>query len=304
MASTEQRGETPRADCIDGTMLASAAAPLDCCGVGAGFWGGPKTQHVLLTSVPCAQRCWFPRCSSWRSARTEWWWSIVTLGSLRHHSLYPSIFFNFSFPLSYWLNYVDILNWRASPPQQACCLRACTAGTQLCSSLRAALNAQDTTHRAQCTSKPLLDTHGLVKPQSVRKDSQGKMRQPLRATQREGHEQESSCKFTFLAGILPMSWQKKYFKLSCWWTVPSLVVDYRKSGSMTWLHTICHAEFADEQISDRYPPASASVSFKICPDTQKLFWTRKGFTIINTTSTAIPISGALILSWVFIFPSF
>lgn len=50
---------------------------------------------------------------------TTWWWWGVTLESLRHHSLHPSIFFTFPFPLSYCgysMNYVDVLNWRASPP--------------------------------------------------------------------------------------------------------------------------------------------------------------------------------------------
>lgn len=83
----------------------------------------------------------------------------------------PSNFLQFSLSLfSLWIFCVDILNWRASPQSLHCWHTALqlTGGCPECTGH----------NKAQATTKPLLDTHRLLEPQTVMKDRQGKMRQP------------------------------------------------------------------------------------------------------------------------------
>lgn len=177
----------------------------------------------------------------------------------------------------------------------SCCLRACTAGTQLCSSLRDRWTGHS---KAQGTTKPLPDTHGLVKPQIVMKDRQGKMRQPP-----ENYSKARTRTGIKLQVHVP-GWNSSY-ELAGKVFQAELLVDSvlfllccLTTGNQALWHD-CTPYAMQSLLVSKYhhrdiPPSFASLSFKICPDTQRLFWARKGFTIINTTSTAISISEALI----------
>lgn len=252
--------------------------------------------------APCCEhlghvhgKWWFPRCSSWR----VWWRSgRHSVGVIWCHtgesetSLAPPFnFLQFSLSLSYWLDYVDILNWRASPPEAAWCLcwhRALqlTEGCPECTGH----------NKAQGTTKPLLDTYGLVKPQTVMKDRQGKMRQPPENYWR-------TCTGIKLQVHVP-GWNFSY-ELAGKVFQAELLVDsvlfllwWLSTGNQALWHD-CTPYAMQNLLMSKYhhtdtPPSFVSLSFKICPDTQKLFWARKGFTVINRAGTAIPVSGALI----------
>lgn len=172
---------------------------------------------------------------------TACWWSSVTLGSpiapctLQFPSVFP--FPLLSTELCGYPQLKGLASTSSLLPQRLHCWHTALQLTEGC--------PESTGHgKAQGTTKPLLDTHGLVKPQTVMKDET--LWQLLKDTHRnQVTSSHSWLEFFLWAGRKSISsWAAGGF---C--SLSSLVVDYRKSGSVTRLHTICHAEFADEQIS-------------------------------------------------------
>lgn len=233
-------------------MLAGAAATSGLLGVAQGFWAAHKdSAHqrvwtVLWTAVP----------SAWEMLVSQVWWrparhSVVVIWCHTEPSLPPPFHF-----LQLSLSSLSL--------------------TELCGILQLTEGCPECTghSRAQSTTKPLLDTHGLVKAQTVMKDSQGKMRQPS-----ENYSKGRTCTgiklqvhipgWNFSCELAEKVFQAELLEDS---VLSSLVADYRKSGSVNdctpyAMQNLLMSKYQHTDISLSF----ASSSFKFCPDIQKLF---------------------------------